>query len=481
MNIIINIKYFYYFHKLICDVCFFILYKKFTSCNNYYLISVINSDIKNNGFIIIKLVQWLLCRYNNLLKNTNKYSSLYNFLQFFQDVYENCNIHSLKYTEKIFLEDFESDIHDLIDIDNDYHIPSASIAQVYRGKLKTTGETVAIKVRHPELENQIVFPYLYYSLYCYLTFKFQCLNKYILPFDLSSFFKNFTQQIDMIYEANNLEYFYMEYKDNPLICVPKPIYWTKNILIMEYIQGEDIEKLDISKYQQYKIILLLNIFVRNNLINLHKVHADLHSSNWKVLNCSNGYKLIIYDFGFCIDTFNISKNILHNIFKSLETNDHMFFAKNIYYFLKTPCNEDDFLKDAELFINSNKTNMTIVNLMEFFINKKYKFKSDILDLTLSSFLVNNYFKRYTTKVDTEKDFENKELNITKKLETTNQHLITLSGICDVNNCFHVLNNHLKEFIKENIDTLIIIKHKKQKDPILIDDNHNNNDNAYIDL
>ena len=37
---------------------------------------------------------------------------------------------------------------------------------------------------------------------------------------------------------------------------------------MEYIDGEDFDKIDITKYEQYKFVLLLNLFVRNNLINL---------------------------------------------------------------------------------------------------------------------------------------------------------------------------------------------------------------------
>ena len=454
-----NIKYLYFFHKLLFDIILYITYRKVTGANSTFLINTINSDIKNNGFIIIKLVQWLLCRYSNLMKTTNKYSNLYNFLENFKDVYENCNLHNFKYTKNIFLKDFSENITDIIDIDEDYIVPSASIAQVYKGILKSTREKIAIKVIHPELQNQITYPFLYYTLYCYITKNFKPFNKYTLPFDLSSFFDNFIKQIDMINEAKNLEYFYNEYSDNPLVLIPKPLFWSKNILVMEYIEGDNFEKIDISKYQQYKFVLYVNLFVRNNLINLDKIHADLHSSNWKIITSNKIPKIVIYDFGFCIDIPKKSRNHLHNINKAIETNNHMLFADSIFNYLKTYCSKDIFIKDAEQFMNSNKDNINIRNYIEFCINKNYIFNSDILDITLSSLLVNNYFYTYISNQNIETDFEHNELDNIKKLENTNNHLMTLSSICDINNCYNKLNNFLKIFINENRENIIKIRQK----------------------
>ena len=56
-------------------------------------------------------------------------------------------------------------IADIIDIDNTFAIKSASVAQVYRARLKNTGRLVALKVTHPELQYQIVVPKMYYNLY----------------------------------------------------------------------------------------------------------------------------------------------------------------------------------------------------------------------------------------------------------------------------------------------------------------------------
>ena len=458
-NFLTDIKYFYWFHKLLFDIFCYMLYLKTTGNSSQLLLKCINTDIKNNGFVIIKLVQWLLCRYSNLLKCSNKDSSIYNFLNNFRDVYEKCNIHSFKYTEKVFLEDFCKNMVDIINIDNEYLIPSASIAQVYKGTLKSTGEEIAIKIRHPDLEYQIIYPYLYYSIYCYVTQNIKYFNKYTIPFDLTSFFYNFTQQIDMTHEAKNLEYFYEEYRDNPLVCIPKPIFWSKNILVMEYIDGEDFDKIDTSKYEQYKFVLLLNLFVRNNLINLDKIHGDLHSNNWKVIRDKKQLKIVIYDFGFCIDIPKKSRNIIQDINKAIETNNHLLFANSIYKYLKRPCTREKFIEHTNLFMELNKDNMNIQNYIEFCIKNNYVFKSHILDLILSSLLVNNYFQYYISTKNIEEDFQKQELNSIKKLEATNDHLITLSTICDSNGCYKDLNLFLKDFIDENIENIIQIKQK----------------------
>ena len=71
-----NIKYFYFFHKLLFEIGMYIVYKKITKTNNKYLIKTINTSIKNNGFVIIKLTQWLLCRYSNLMKSTKQNSNI---------------------------------------------------------------------------------------------------------------------------------------------------------------------------------------------------------------------------------------------------------------------------------------------------------------------------------------------------------------------------------------------------------------------
>ena len=51
---------------------------------------------------------------------------------------------------------------------------------------------------------------------------------------------------------------------------------------LEHIEGKCIDKLDISEYRKSKIIFLLYLFIRNNMLIINNNHGDLHKFNWKV-------------------------------------------------------------------------------------------------------------------------------------------------------------------------------------------------------
>ena len=96
-------------------------------------------------------------------------------------------------------------------------------------------------------------------------------------------------------------YFYNNYKDNKYIIIPKLIKTSRDIIIMEHIEGKCIDKLEMSEYRKSKIIFLLYLFIRNNMLIINNNHGDLHKFNWKVSDevYNNLNKIIIYDFGYC--------------------------------------------------------------------------------------------------------------------------------------------------------------------------------------
>ena len=152
------IKYFYYFHKLILTLLVYLTYFKIYNTHSPYLLKILNIDIQNSGCIIIKFIQWLYTRYNTINQNENQYNLLSNF----NNVFENCKLHDYKHTENLFNNELLNDINDLVILDSSFNIRSGSIAQIYKGTLKNTKQEVAIKVTHPNLYQQMIFPYLYF-------------------------------------------------------------------------------------------------------------------------------------------------------------------------------------------------------------------------------------------------------------------------------------------------------------------------------
>jgi predicted unusual protein kinase regulating ubiquinone biosynthesis (AarF/ABC1/UbiB family) len=474
-NFLIGIKYCYYFHKLLFDIILYLTYQQlFKTSSSKLLINIINRDIKNSGFAVIKLIQWILCKYKSLTTNSRETSQVYRFLINFNDVYENCNIHSYNYTRKVFSQDFGQSIEEIITLDPEYKIHSASIAQVYRGIFNSDGKTVAIKVTHPNLEEQLLCINFYYKIYTCLVYCSKYLrDNYTIPFDLTNFFDNFICQTDMWNEAKNLEYFYYHYQDNPLIVIPKPILSSKNILIMEYIDGENIDNLinngdtNNTEYTLFRAISILNLFVRNNMINLSKIHADLHSSNWKIIkdNTDNILKIVIYDFGFCIDLKQQDRETIKNLNIALEINDHWLFINSIYINLYSQSNRDKFLREAQIFFNNDNHPINGTSFIEFCIEKNYILNSNVLDMMLSILLVNNYFILCNKRSNIEENFQlDNEPYIKKidKLEVTNKQLINLSSICESHNCFPELQEYFKKYVTHNRTTIIKMKQSRDK-------------------
>ena len=355
-------------------------------------LNIINKYINNCGCIVIKCVQWLI----PILDKEDIDDKILNILS---NVYENNLNQDIKYTNKIYKYQFNkeiSDEYDIVDV-----IGSGSIGQVYKIKCKKSGEKYVMKVKHPNIETQInVFKNIFTYIYNIKIFN-KLFYKYF-PFNLIDFLDDFYKQSDFINESNNILYFYHKYQDNPYIIIPKLIKTSENIIIMEYIDGTCLDDLDINEYNKSKIIILLYLFIRNNLLILNNNHGDLHKYNWKVSNdkLNNIYKIIIYDFGYCFKLTKLEYDNISMLCDLIVSNDENM--DNYNNFLK-------FLYDKPLLNINVEYNNRITEpsvLLEQILKiskghnimiKRYK----VLNTLLLMSLVDTYFMKYCINNNTD--------------------------------------------------------------------------------
>ena len=341
---------------------------------------------------MVKCVQWLI----PILEKEDIDDKILNMLS---NVYENNLNQDIKYTNKIYKYQFNKDIsdeYDIIDV-----IGSGSIGQVYKIKCKKSGEKYVMKVKHPNIETQInVFKNIFTYIYNIKIFN-KLFYKYF-PFNLIDFLDDFYKQSDFINESNNILYFYHKYQDNPYIIIPKLIKTSENIIIMEYIDGTCLDDLDINEYNKSKIIILLYLFIRNNLLILNNNHGDLHKYNWKVSNdkLNNIYKIIIYDFGYCFKLTKLEYDNISMLCDLIVSNDENM--DNYNNFLK-------FLYDKPLLNINVEYNNRITEpsvLLEQILKiskgnnimiKRYK----VLNTLLLMSLVDTYFMKYCINNNTD--------------------------------------------------------------------------------
>ena len=255
--------------------------------------------VKNCGCVCIKFCQWLTPVFDLLY---NEEGNEPHWLKTLETLYENCPNHSLRYTFNQYKEDFDkslSDTYDIVDI-----IGSGSIGQVYKIQHKLSNKLFAMKVLHPNVHYDMWFFRYIINLLLRIPYTNQIIYN-VLPYDIPKYLDLFEEQLNMIHEANNLCQMYYNYKDNEYINIPTLVSFSSSILLMSYEGGTTLDDIDISEYEKMKLVTILSLFAKHNFEIVNFNHGDVHKGNWKVGSYNDGYRLNIYDFGFCWSAENI--------------------------------------------------------------------------------------------------------------------------------------------------------------------------------
>ena len=478
LDIFYKTKYFTYFNIFLNAIFLNYIYYIFMGVTNDKLILLLNYSINLNGCIIIKLVQWLNNHITLIKNDENKNSAI---TKLFSNYYENCSVHNLKYSKNLFFEEFGYLFDDMFIIDETYPIKSGSVAQVYKAYFKNNAintinndfnindfninDPIAIKVVHPEIAYQMLFPIYFINIYKFFVTNFTFFKKYDTIINYDSFFFNLRNQINMTNEYKNNEYFYNKYINNDIIVIPRPLIQSKNFLIMEYIEGEFLEKTNISSYKKQILMSFLSIFIKDTYMFGKYIHCDLHDANWKVLklrddetNNSNAtnddsftYKIIIYDFGYIIE--NKLNEYIKNFIYYLDINNIYEVGKILFEHVENLKIEDtnslEFLHYKEDFIGKFKhftecccpyTDSNILACYNFCHTYEYKLKNNLLDIFVSTMLLNKYFKKYLFS-DSNND---KNITFNEKKYYSSVYNINLFyvSICEKYNIFH----NVKDFL-----------------------------------
>ena len=397
--------------------------------NNYKFISIIyyitNNDLnllniketnilKNNiidgGPICIKFMQWYLS--NNIITH-NK-----NINEIFEDIFDNCPKHSLKFTQTLFNKDFNKNIYDIIDINDLEIIGSGSIGQVYKTKL-INGKTVAMKVKHPNINKIITNQKIIINIFIYLQQYDFFRNSLNLHFDLNGFVNDLYLQINFKNEVFNCLKLKNNFKNNNLIIIPEIYYYSNNIIIYSYEEGIEFENLSIIKKQKIGLSfysMLVKMVMYDNFI-----HGDLHKKNWKIRKINNELKIILYDFGLCY--YLISNDINKDIWISFEENNSKILLKNINYFLNNKVNKISINDKKELekriICSTNKPFNEIIKDIMIFLKKKNMYANkNLFNILVTMILLQKIF------LESDLIYKGKDCILEKKKKVLNK-------ICDL--------------------------------------------------
>ena len=173
-------------------------------------------------------------------------------------------------------------------------------------------------------------------------------------------------QTDCKNEINNMKLFYNFYKDFEQIIIPC-VYEEftddyNNLIVMDYITGDTMSKINSKYYKEYGEILLTMYFSEFGLHNIH--HGDLHVGNILFLEENNIKKIAILDFGLIYTINECYQNLFFTLLKEVS------FEKN-YSWIYDNIHE-----------LTNSNTITLEKLSE--IEKK-NFKNELIEISKYTF------------------------------------------------------------------------------------------------
>lgn len=228
-------------------------------------------------------------------------------------------------------------------------IGSASIGQVYKAKLKSTGEDVAIKVQKPNsreiIESDVkIMKFLAIRIDRYLSIT----QTYNLPAMVSEFERSIFKEINYLEEVMNMQNLSKNFKNVSYIKIPKAYtdYSTEKLITMELIKGTNVSDLIEGDYPEINKKKIANYGVKSYFKQIMTdgfFHADPHPGN---LIVTEDHKLCYIDegmMGVLDDDF--KENLAELILLLISGNTNNIIKQLIYMDIISPAQNTDELKN----------------------------------------------------------------------------------------------------------------------------------------
>ncbi|CAN6453587.1 unnamed protein product [Victoria cruziana] len=212
-------------------------------------------------------------------------------------------------------------------------IAAASLGQVYKAQLRYSGQTVAVKVQRPKIEEAVGLDFYLLRNLGFL------INKYvdIISSDVVALIDEFArrvyQELNYVQEGQNARRFKKLYADKEDILVPD-VFWdytSTKVLTMDWVDGVKLNEQEEIERQGLKLLSLVNTGIQcslRQLLEFGYFHADPHPGN--LLATPEG-KLAFLDFGMMSETpeearFAIIGHVVHMVNRDYEAMARDYYA-----------------------------------------------------------------------------------------------------------------------------------------------------------
>jgi predicted unusual protein kinase regulating ubiquinone biosynthesis (AarF/ABC1/UbiB family) len=181
---------------------------------------------------------------------------------------------------------------------------AASLGQVHKAVLASTGETVAVKIQRPECDKLVRMDLRTLKFVIWLVSRFVTMNNFI---DLMAVYKEFEctvyEELDYVREAANAKRFKEMFKDDPTIYIPHVYeeYVSRRMLVLEWINGikvSDYAALEAAGVDSLEVAQRTVCAYFYQFFEVGFFHADPHPGNILVKrSMGEGPVISLVDFG----------------------------------------------------------------------------------------------------------------------------------------------------------------------------------------
>ncbi|HEX6553375.1 MAG TPA: AarF/ABC1/UbiB kinase family protein [Ktedonobacteraceae bacterium] len=213
---------------------------------------------------------------------------------------------------------------------------AASLGQVHKAVLASTGEEVAVKVQRPNIDQLVSMDLSTLKFVIWVINRFVDTSEFI---DLMAVYREFKrtvyEEIDYVTETANAKRFKEMFKDDPNIYIPRVYedYTTRRVLVLEWIDGikindyAAIEAAGVSRLEVARRTVRAYFY---QFFNEGFFHADPHPGNIFVLpegkadkkvTVSEGPVIAFVDFGMVGSLTKNMKKSLKELFLSFVSRD----------------------------------------------------------------------------------------------------------------------------------------------------------------
>jgi ubiquinone biosynthesis protein len=200
-------------------------------------------------------------------------------------------------------------------------IASASIAQVHRAVLRSTGEAVAIKVKRPAVAEQIAADV---RLITWGTHLLTCLPWFSdLPLReaVAEVTRSLANQTDFTREVVNMTRFAEAFRENTRVLIPRPAteHCTSEVITMEFVPavGKITDDCFDPGRQKAAVSTALRTLYRM-IFNIGCFHCDLHPGNILLTRCG---RVALVDFGFVAEFAEVDRKAFSEFFLAITFRD----------------------------------------------------------------------------------------------------------------------------------------------------------------